>query len=60
MNDLFNIDPNLPQYNETLLLFEIEIEILLFGKNDFSYQKNSLIITLSIEYILKSARFDGP
>ena len=55
MNDLFNIDQNIPQYNETLLT-----EILLFGKNDFSYQKNSLIISLSIEYILKSARFDGP
>ena len=55
MNDLFNIDQNIPQYNETLLT-----EILLFGKNDFSYQKNSLIMSLSIEYILKSARFDGP
>ena len=34
MNDLFNIDQNLPQYNETLLT-----EILLFGKNDLSYKK---------------------
>ena len=54
MNDLFNIDQNLPQYNEKLLT-----EILLFGKNSFSYQKNSLIISLSIDYILKTARFDG-
>ena len=44
MNDLFNIDQNIPQYNETLLT-----EILLFGKNGFSYRKNSLIISLSIE-----------
>lgn len=55
MNDLYNIDQNLPQYNEKLLT-----EILILGKNDFSHQKNLLIITLSINYILKSARFDGP
>ena len=55
MNDLSNIDQNILQYNENLLT-----EILLFGKNDFSHQKNSLILKLSIDYILKSARFDGP
>ena len=55
MNDLFDVDQNIQYYNENLLT-----EILLFGKDVFSHQTNSQILDLSISYILKSERFDGP
>ena len=55
MNNFSNIDQNILQYIENLLT-----EVLLFGKNYFSHKKNSLILNLSIDYILKSTRFDGP
>ena len=55
MNDLFDVDQNILYYNENLLT-----EILLFGKDVFSHQTNSQILDLSISYILKSERFDGP
>ena len=55
MNDLSDVDQNILHYNENALT-----EILLFGKDVFSHQTNSQILDLSINYILKSERFDGP
>ena len=55
MNDLSDVDQNILHYNENALT-----EILLFGKDVFSHQTNSQILHLSINYILKSERFDGP
>ena len=55
MNELMIIDPNLLQYNDIYLT-----ETLLYGDKNLSHEMNSKIIDLSISFIKKSGRFDGP
>ena len=55
MNELFKIDQSFQQDDDNTLT-----QILLYGCNKLSYEVNSKIINLSIDYILKSKRFDGP
>ena len=55
MNELMIIDPNLLQYNDIYLT-----ETLLYGDKNLSHEMNSKIIDLSISFIIKSGRFDGP
>ena len=55
MNELMIIDPNLLQYNDEKLT-----ETLLYGDINLSHEINSKILNLSISFIIKSSRFDGP
>ena len=55
MNELMIIDTNLLQYNDIYLT-----ETLLYGDKNLSHEMNSKIIDLSISFIKKSGRFDGP
>ena len=55
MNELMEINSNLVQYNEEKLT-----ETLLYGDKNLSHDTNSKIINLSISFIIKSSRFDGP
>ena len=55
MNELLKINLNLQHFNDTFLT-----ELLLYGSNQFSYDINSKIISLSVNFIIKSERFDGP
>ena len=55
MNELLKINLNLQHFNDTTLT-----EFLLYGSNQFSYDINSKIISLSVNFIIKSERFDGP
>ena len=55
MNELMIINPNLLHYNDEKLT-----ETLLFGDINCSHDTNSKIINLSINFIIKSSRFDGP
>ena len=55
MNNLLNIDPDIH------LLDEIAISnLLLYGDDKYNLHKNSKILTVSIDYILSTKRFDGP
>ena len=55
MNDLSRTDARIQHYNDDLLT-----KTLLYGNKDFTDEVNSRILNLSIEFILKSGRFDGP
>ena len=55
MNELMSIDSNLLQHNDEQLT-----NILLYGDINLSHNANSRIINLSISFITKSNRFDGP
>ena len=55
MNDLSRIDARIHLYNDDLLT-----KTLLYGNKAFTHEVNSRILNLSIEFILKSGRFDGP
>ena len=55
MNDLSRTDARIQLYNDDLLT-----KTLLYGNKDFTDEVNSRILNLSIEFILKSGRFDGP
>ena len=55
MNELMIINSNLLQYDDEKLT-----ETLLYGDKNLSHDTNSKIINLSISFITKSNRFDGP
>ena len=55
MNELRKINSSLLQYNEEKLT-----KTLLYGDKSLSHVINSKIIKLSISFIIKSGRFDGP
>ena len=55
MNELMKIESNLLHYNDDILT-----EILLYGDKNLSHEINAKIINLSISFIIKSGRFDGP
>ena len=55
MNELMKINPNFSQYNHDHLT-----EILLYGDKNVTHLINTEIINLSISFIIKSGRFDGP
>ena len=55
MNELMKINPNFLQYNHDHLT-----EILLYGDKNLTHLINTEIINLSISFIIKSGRFDGP
>ena len=55
MNELMKINPDILQFNDNQLT-----NTLLYGDKNFSHDENSKILNLSIDYILKSERFDGP
>ena len=55
MNNLLNIDPDIH------LLDEIAISnLLLYGDDKYNLNTNFKILTVSIDYILSTKRFDGP
>ena len=54
MNELMKINSNLLHYNEEKLR-----ETLLYGDKNLWHDTNSKILKLSINYIIKSGRFDG-
>ena len=53
MNELFIINLNLQHFNDITLT-----EFLLYGSNQFSYDINSKIISLSVNFIIKSEKLD--
>ena len=55
MNELMKINPNLLQLTDEKLT-----ETLLYGDINLPHEINSKIINLSISFIIKSGRFDGP
>ena len=55
MNELLKIDPNFLYSKDDLLT-----KILLYGDNNHSHEINSKIIKLTISFVIKSGRFDGP
>ena len=55
MNKLLNIDPDIH------FLDEIAISnLLLYGDDKYNLNMNFKILTVSIDYILSTKRFDGP
>ena len=55
LNDLKLIDDSIPDLSDNLL-----VNLLLFGDQKFNPTENFHILNTSIDYILKSERFDGP
>ena len=54
-NEIRNVDSSLILKNDSDL-----VQILLFGNSNFSICDNTLILNASINFIIKSERFDGP
>ena len=55
IDELLLIVPRILDFNENHL-----IELLLYGKKDYSNEINTQIINLSIKYIIETKRFDIP
>ena len=55
MNELSNLDPRILQLDSNSLT-----SLLLYGSKLFTDNMNSKIIALSIEFIKKTKRFEGP
>ena len=55
MNELLKIDPDIHLFDEIS-----KSNLLLYGNNKYSRETNTMILNLTIEYILNSKRFEVP